>query len=125
MWVSFNCPSSLVDLFLLDSLVYTHINLKIYLVHEFVTYTSSQSGSEKWQLVSNLVQFTCTFSWSNPKFLWQLEQHEVRLKCLHTTRSVNLVQITRVFSFSLQIRGITSFFQVFCSVFFKKHSCLV
>ena len=31
-----------------------------------------------------------------------------------------LAQFTDVFSFSLQIRGITGFFQVICSVFFNR-----
>ena len=117
--VTLNCPCSVVDLFLFDSLVHIQINLKIHQLYESVIYTSSQSGIERWQLMSKLVQFTSAFSWFNPKFLWQLKQHEVRFKCLHTTRSI-LVEIT--FSFSLQIRVIPSFFQVFCSVCFKWHS---
>ena len=51
--------------------------------------------------------YWCTFSWSKPKFLWQLKQHKVRFKCLHQATS-NLVQITT--AFSLKIRVITSFF---------------
>ena len=88
MCVNFNYPCNVVDIFLLDSLVYTHINLKIHLKYKFVVYTSSQSGNERRQLMSKLVQFACAF-WSNPKLLWQLEQHEVRFKCLHTPRPVN------------------------------------
>ena len=37
-------------------------------------------------------------------------------------RSLNVSANNRDFSFSLQIRVIISFFQVFCSVFFKGHS---
>ena len=106
MCVNFNCPCSVVDLFLFDSMVYRHINLKIHQLYEFVIYTSSQSGKERWQLMSKLVQFTSAFSWSNPKFLWQLKQHEVRFKCLHTTRSVNFsTNNTRAFRFSLHKLG--------------------
>ena len=51
-----------VDLLLLDSLVYIHMksyslkstNSKNFNLH----YTSSQSGNERWQLMSKLVPFT-------------------------------------------------------------------
>ena len=121
MLVNFNYPCSVADLFLLDSLVYIHINLKVHQLYESAIYFSSQSDNERWQLMSKLVQLTCPFSWSNRKFLWQHKQHEVRFKCLHTTRSI-LVQTAGVFSFSLQIRVITNFCQVFCSLIYKGHS---
>ena len=47
MCVNFNYPCNAVDLFLLDSLVYIHINLKIHQKYKFVIYTSSQSGNER------------------------------------------------------------------------------
>ena len=31
---------------------------KIHQLHEFATYTSSQGGNERWQLMSKLVQIT-------------------------------------------------------------------
>ena len=38
--------------------------------------------------------YWCAFSWSNPKFLWQLKQHEIRFKCFHKVSQLFL-QITR------------------------------
>ena len=37
----------------------------------FINFQTNQD--ERWQLMSKLVQFTGAFSWSNPKFLWQLK----------------------------------------------------
>ena len=62
MLVNFNYPCSVADLFLLDSLVYIHINLKVHQLYESAIYFSSQSDNERWQLMSKLVQLTCPFS---------------------------------------------------------------
>ena len=93
-------------------------NLKIHQLHEFVIYTSSQSGNERWRLMSKLVQFTDVhFLDLNPNSYDNLTwKSEILISPQGQSR---LVQITRAFSFSLQIRVISSFFQVFCSVCFK------
>ena len=64
--------------------------------------------------------YWCAFSRSKPKLFWKYKQNEVRLNVSTPQgQPILLVQITRVFSFILQIRVITSFFQVFCYLFFK------
>ena len=56
-------------------------HLKVHQLYEIAICTNSQAGNEKWQLMSKFVQFTSVHI-SKPKFLWQLKQHEVRLKLL-------------------------------------------
>ena len=73
-----------VDLFLLDSLVYTHTwNLKDHQLHEFATYTSSHGGNnERWQLMSKLVQFTSVhYPDLNPNSYGSLSNMKVALNC--------------------------------------------
>ena len=47
MLVNFNYPCSVADLFLLDSLVYTHTNLKVHQMYESAIYFSSQGDNER------------------------------------------------------------------------------
>ena len=89
-------------------------------MYEFVVYTSSQSGNKRWQLISKLAQFTDVhFPDLSQNLLKTYTTWNGRFKCLHATRSVNYSasnQSLQFFSFSLQIRVITSFFQVICSI---------
>ena len=67
--------------------------------------------------MSKLVQFTDVhFPDPNPKFYDNLNNVKLDLINVSTRSSVNFVHI------SLQIRVVTSFFQVFCSLFFKGNS---
>ena len=123
MWVNFSCPC--VQTFSCLIAWYTPTwNLKIHQLYEFVVYTSSQSGNERWQLMPKLAQFADVhFLYLNRKFLWQLKQHEmIDLNVSTPQRQSANNQRLSLFSFSLQIRVNTSFFQVICSVFFKGRS---
>ena len=71
--------------------------------------------------MSKLVQFTdLHFPDLDPNSYDSLNNMKLRL--MSPRRQSILMQIIRAFSFNLQIRVITSFFQVFCSVFCKGHS---
>ena len=78
-----------VDLFVLNSLMYTHIkSMKIHKLHEFAICTSLQGGNEKRQEMSKLVQFTdAHFPDLNPNSYDNLNNMKLDLKllakCLH------------------------------------------
>ena len=74
--------------------------------------------------MSKLIQFTVHFPGLNPNSYDNLNNMKLDLNVSTPQCQSTLVQITRDF-FALvyiHIRVITSFFQVFCSVFFKGHS---
>ena len=58
MWFNFNCPCVKTFSCFIVWYTLTAWNLKIHQLLEFVIYTSSQSGNQRWQLMSKLVQFT-------------------------------------------------------------------
>ena len=103
MWVYFNCPC--VQTFsCLIAWYYTPTwNLKFQQLYESVIYTSSQSGNERWQLMSKLVQFTDVhFPDLNPTSYDNLNNMKLDLNV--STRSVNFSannQMQKGCSFSL------------------------
>ena len=113
MCVNFKCPCNVVDLFLLHSLVYTYINFKIHQKYEFVIYTSSQSGNERWQLMSKLVQFACAFIDLIPNSYDNLNNMKLDLNVSTPRGQSILAQITRTFRLSLQIVWLQGFFKCF------------
>ena len=75
------------------------LKVKIHQLYEFVVYTSSQSGNEVTIAVKTRSIYWCAFSWSKPKFLWQLKQHYVVDLSVSTPQGqLILVQITKAFS---------------------------
>ena len=71
--------------------------------------------NERWQLMSKLVQLTdMHFPDLNPNSYDNLNNMKLDYKCLHKVSQFQCKLVS-------QIRVITSFFQVFCSVFFKGH----
>ena len=70
------------DLFLLDSLVYTHMKSEVPPTHEFAVHTSSQGGKERWKLMSKFVQFTSVyFPDRNSHCYDNLKNMKLNLKC--------------------------------------------
>ena len=105
--------------------------LNVHQLVEFVISISSQGGDKKLQLMSKPVQFTGVhFPDLNSKFLWQLKQHEIRVKCLAPVRFKwpwpKVKYSTR--NFSLKIRVITEFFsasfKVYSPAYFQKWKLL-
>ena len=75
------------------------LKVKIHQLYEFVVYTSSQSGNEETIAVKTRSIYWWAFSWSKPKFLWQLKQHDVVDLSVSTPQGqLILVQITKAFS---------------------------
>ena len=70
----------------------------------------------------NLLNLRVHFPDLIPNFYYNLNNNKLDLNVSSPKGQLISVQIIRAFSFSLQIRVITSFFEVFCSVFYKGHS---